>query len=71
MNRITSLMLGTAAVFLSAGWISNAANVDKAGLHIDRHPEHVAVCERALAKLAEPEHNTWKNRLAAWKCHKA
>lgn len=71
MNRITSLMLGAAAVVISAGWISNAADVDKAGRYTDHHPKYAAACERALAQLAEPEHNTWKNRLAAWKCHKA
>lgn len=71
MNRIKSLMLGAATVFISAGWISGAANVGEAGLHRDHHPKHVAACERALAKLAEPEHNTWKNRLAAWKCHRS
>ena len=68
MKKITSLLLGTAIVFMSAGWISSAGNVRQTGLQANTHPQHPMVCQRALAKIADPEQNTWKNRLAAWKC---
>lgn len=57
-------------IFISTGWISSAWGTDEGGLHIDDHPQHVAACERAIARLKMPGQNTWKNRLRAWPCLK-